>query len=74
MDEKNNNDWQSEKNLVHFQLQAYGEQLKELTKTLNNLDKKIEVLNTKIMFGAGAISVIISIISKFISFGGTPHA
>jgi len=63
-------EWHTDKALVTHLLDEYGKQLKEMAKSMSELDKKLEVLNTKVMFGAALISIVISIISKFITFDG----
>lgn len=65
-------DWAKEKQLVQHQLKTYGEQLDSISKAVNDIKVQVAVLHTKVMFGAAGISVIISIIAKFINFGGTP--
>ena len=70
MADKEVTDWALEKNLVHHQLDQYGKDLKEILDKIHKMEVKLEVLNSKVMTGAAFISVVVSVIIKFIPSGG----
>lgn len=70
MAEKELTDWSVEKNLVHHQLDQYGKDLKDILDKIHKMEVKLEVLNSKIMTGSAFISLIVSVIIKFIPSGG----
>lgn len=54
-------DWSEEKNLVMHQLNEYKTNFSTLFKSVEDLKVQVAVLQTKVLFGAGIMSLIVSI-------------
>jgi hypothetical protein len=60
-------EWNEEKSLVMHQLNEYKTNFNTLFKSVEDLKVQVAVLHTKLLFGAGILSFVISVVVAWLS-------
>ena len=60
------NDWEQYKLLIMQEVKDLKDSQKEIREQLSNINTKVTILNEKALMGAGALSLIMSIVTALI--------